>query len=218
MDNKIDLQAGWEGECHKAPKTLPGNPLASNSISFFYPLNPTIPGPPKGSDVRVGAHTKCCIQRQEHFPGGPQTGPQFLTLLTSWLYELKQVSEKHLCPLPESLTPAPGNLDQEGCREEPRSPGPPAQARVLPTCPPCSHLPSQVHSHLHCPEPPWVPGNDHVPMDPASLTSSQPRSTAGKPRASLQAQLGFLVLEVKPTPLLHLEEGATALPLPVLSL
>lgn len=87
-----------------------------------------------------------------------------------------------------------------------------------PTCSPCSHLPSQVHSHLHCPEPPCVPGNDHVPMDPASPTSSQPRSTAGKPRASLQAQLGFLVLEVKPAPLLHLEEGATALPLPVLSL
>lgn len=135
----------------QSPQNAAWEPISIKQYFFFLPPNPTIPGPPKGSDVRVGAHTKCCIQRQEHCPGGPQTGPQFLTLLISWLYELKQVSEKDLCPLPESLTPAPGNFDQEGCREEPRSLGPPAQARVLP------HMFPMFSPPFSGPQPPALP-------------------------------------------------------------
>ena len=40
----------------------------------------------------------------------------------------------------------------------------------------------------------------------------------GKLRASLQAQLGFPALEMKPVLLLYLKAGDTALPLPALSL
>lgn len=45
--------------------------------------NPTIPGPPKRSDVRVNTHPKCYVKRQEPLPGGPKTGLRFLTLMNS---------------------------------------------------------------------------------------------------------------------------------------
>lgn len=85
--DKIILKAGWEGVGHKASKTLPGNSLASNSISFFIPK--FYPQTPPSQDLQkevmsgVSTHPKCYVQRQEPLPGGPKTGPRFPTLMNS---------------------------------------------------------------------------------------------------------------------------------------